>query len=129
MCHGPLGFGATRIRTVSYSSALGRSGVGGPRPRPQPPALEFLRSEFGQPLAALLGVHPVDPLDDRRDNAGYLVAVLAELRVLAHERAHYCADLCLAVVFHRVEKRVLLGLSLDALSKLVVHYRSLPRRA
>jgi hypothetical protein len=84
-----------------------------------------VRGEFRQTGTALVRVHPVDPLDHRRDDTGNLVAVLAELGVLAHQRPQYRPDLCLAPVFHRVVQRVDLGLALDTLAYVLVHYRAL----
>jgi len=83
--------------------------------------LERLGVEFGEALALLLGSEPVDPLDDRRGDPGHRVAVLAELGVVAHQRAHDRADLCLPSVLERVHQRRHLGGALDALPEFGVH--------
>ena len=55
--------------------------------------------------------------------AGHRVAVLAEVGVLAHQRAHDGPHVGLALVFDRVDERVLLCLRLDSLAEFVVHCR------
>jgi PAS domain S-box-containing protein len=85
--------------------------------------VEPLGGELGDALATLRSIHLVDSVDDRGDDARNLVAVLAELRVLAHERPHDGPDLCLAVVFDGIEEGVRLGGLLDTLAYVVVHGR------
>ena len=80
--------------------------------------------EFFESLAAFLGRHAPDPADDGADDLGYLVAVLAELGVFAHQRAHDGTHLRVAVVFQRVEEGVLLGLLFHSLADVVVHWAS-----
>jgi len=90
-------------------------------------ALEFFEAlgcQLGEAVAAFFGGHPVDALDDRRDDPRNLVAVLAKLGVLAHQRPHDRTDLRLAVVFDRVEERVGLGGLAHAVFQIVVHYRN-----
>jgi len=83
-----------------------------------------LTAGLSEAVAAFFGGHPVDALDDRRDDPRNLVAVLAKLGVLAHQRPHDRTDLRLAVVFDRVEERVGLGGLAHAVFQIVVHYRN-----
>ena len=82
---------------------------------------ELVGRELAEPLSAVGLVHAGDPVHDRRDDAGNLVAVRSKVGVLAHERAHDGAHVRVAAVFERVKQRGGLGGRLNALAEFVVH--------
>jgi hypothetical protein len=75
---------------------------------------EFLGCERLQSLALLRRREVVDAPDHATDDSGDLVAVGAEVGILPHQGAHHGSDVGVALVFDRVQERVLFGLALDA---------------
>jgi hypothetical protein len=80
-----------------------------------------VRRERLEAVAPLVFVHPAHLGYDRRDHLGDLVAVRAEVGILAHQRTHDRAHVGIAAVFERVEQRGRLAGRLHPLTEFVVH--------